>query len=196
MARMHTEALPDAFLPSLGPGFLTRLYRALATDPQAVVLVAEGGDGVVGFAAGVPSVGAFYRRFARIHGPAAGLLAAPRLARPSVARRLLETMRYPARAVGEVGALPDAELLSIAVDPAVRTGGTGRALADGVLHGLAELGAEQIKVVVGSANEGANQFYERVGFRHAGRLSVHQGTPSDVWIRPCPSSSPSPSRSS
>jgi glycosyltransferase involved in cell wall biosynthesis/ribosomal protein S18 acetylase RimI-like enzyme len=191
MARLHAEQLPDAFLPTLGHRFLTRLYRALAADPQAVALVAETVDGVVGFAAGVASVGGFYRRFARRHGLAAALAAAPRLARPSVLRRLLETVRYPEQATGRPSPLPDAELLSIAVAPSCRTGGTGRALADGVLQGLAERGAAEIKVVVGAANGGANRFYERVGFRAAGQLSVHQGTPSNVWIRSCHSSSPS-----
>jgi glycosyltransferase involved in cell wall biosynthesis/ribosomal protein S18 acetylase RimI-like enzyme len=195
MARLHAGGMPDAFLPTLGNGFLTRLYRALATDPQAVALVAEDVDGVVGFAAGVVSVGGFYRRFARRHGVAAGFAAAPRLARPSVARRLLETVRYPAQG-GSAEPLPDAELLSIAVAPGRRSGGTGRALADGLLRGLAERGAEEIKVVVAAANGGANRFYARVGFRPAGQLSVHQGTPSNVWIMPCHSSSPSPSRSS
>jgi glycosyltransferase involved in cell wall biosynthesis/ribosomal protein S18 acetylase RimI-like enzyme len=190
MARLHAEELPDAFLPTLGYRFLTRLYRALVADPQAVALVAET-DGVVGFAAGVASVGGFYRRFARRHGLSAGLAAAPRLARPSVLRRLLETVRYPEQAIGQPSQLPDAELLSIAVAPSCRTGGTGRALADGVLHGLAERGAAEIKVVVGAAHGGANRFYERVGFRPAGQLSVHQGTPSNVWIRSCHSSSPS-----
>jgi glycosyltransferase involved in cell wall biosynthesis/ribosomal protein S18 acetylase RimI-like enzyme len=194
MARLHADGMPDAFLPTLGPRFLARLYRALATDPEAVALVAEGVDGVVGFAAGVPSVGGFYRRFARGHGPAAALAAAPRLVRPSVARRLLETVRYPADA-GD-GQLPDAELLSIAVAPAVRAGGTARALADGVLAGLAGRGVGDIKVVVGAANQGANRFYAKVGFREAGQLTVHQGTPSNVWIRSCHSSSPSPSASS
>jgi ribosomal protein S18 acetylase RimI-like enzyme len=195
MARLHADGMPDAFLPTLGPRFLARLYRALATDPEAVALVAEGVDGVVGFAAGVTSVGGFYRRFARGHGPAAALAAAPRLVRPSVARRLLETVRYPGDADGN-GHLPDAELLSIAVAPAFRAGGTGRALADGVLAGLAGRGADDIKVVVGAANQGANRFYARVGFREAGQLTVHQGTPSNVWIRSCHSSSPSPSPSS
>jgi GNAT superfamily N-acetyltransferase len=123
-------------------------------------------------------------------------MAAPRLLRPSVLRRLLETMRYPATATGPDGPLPDAELLSIAVAPGCRTGGTGRALADGVLRGLAERGAVELKVVVGAANGGANRFYEKVGFHPAGHLSVHQGTPSNVWIRSCHSLSPSPSRSS
>ncbi|HEV8374142.1 MAG TPA: GNAT family N-acetyltransferase [Actinomycetota bacterium] len=195
MARLHAEELPDAFLPTLGHRFLTQLYRALVADPQAVALVAETVDGVVGFAAGVASVGGFYRRFARRHGLSAALAAAPRLARPRVLRRLLETVRYPERATGQPSPLPDAELLSIAVAPTCRTGGTGRALADGVLQGLAERGAAEIKVVVGAANRGANRFYERVGFRPAGQLSVHQGTPSNVWIRSCHSSSPSRSPS-
>ena len=198
MARLHADGMPDAFLPTLGPRFLARLYRALATDPEAVALVAEGVDGVVGFAAGVPSVGGFYRRFARGHGPAAALAAAPRLVRPSVARRLLETVRYPAQETNGDGngRLPDAELLSIAVAPGFRAGGTGRALADGVLTGLAGRGVDDIKVVVGAAIQGANRFYAKVGFTEAGQLTVHQGTPSKVWIRSCRSSSPSPSPSS
>ncbi|HEX4907427.1 MAG TPA: GNAT family N-acetyltransferase, partial [Actinomycetes bacterium] len=195
MARLHADGMPEAFLPTLGPRFLARLYRALAADPDAVALVAEGVGGVVGFAAGVPSVGGFYRRFARGHGPAAALAAAPRLVRPGVARRLLETVRYPAAGNGH-GPMPDAELLSIAVAPGWRAGGTGRALADGVLDGLAGRGVDDIKVVVGAANQGANRFYAKVGFREAGRLTVHQGTPSNVWIRSCRSSSPSPSPSS
>jgi ribosomal protein S18 acetylase RimI-like enzyme len=113
-----------------------------------------------------------------------------------VARRLLETVRYPAQP-GETGApLPDAELLSIAVAPGRRSGGTGRTLADALLRGLAERGAGEVKVVVGAANGGANRFYAKVGFRPAGQLFVHQGTPSNVWIMPCHSSSPSPSGSS
>jgi glycosyltransferase involved in cell wall biosynthesis/ribosomal protein S18 acetylase RimI-like enzyme len=191
MARLHADGMPGAFLPTLGQRFLARLYQALATDPQAVALVAEGPDGVVGFAAGVVSVGGFYRRFAGRHGPAAAVAAAPRLVRPAVLASLLETVRYPARAATpEVVGLPDAELLAIAVDPSARAGGTGRALADGVLDGLGARGAGQVKVVVGAANGGANRFYERVGFQPAGQLSVHQGTPSNVWIRSCHSSSP------
>jgi glycosyltransferase involved in cell wall biosynthesis/ribosomal protein S18 acetylase RimI-like enzyme len=196
MARLHADGMPDAFLPALGHGFLTRLYRALVADPQAVALVADGDGEVVGFASGVASVGGFYRRFARRHGLAAALAAAPRLVRPSVLRRLLETVRYPSSSAAELGPLPDAELLSIAVAPSSRTGGTGRALADGILLGLAERGAAEIKVVVGAANEGANRFYAKVGFRPAGQLSVHQGISSNVWIRPCHSSSLSASHSS
>jgi glycosyltransferase involved in cell wall biosynthesis/ribosomal protein S18 acetylase RimI-like enzyme len=193
IARLHTDGMPDAFLPTLGRRFLHRLYRALAGDPRAVALVAETPQGVVGFAAGVVSVGDFYRRFAVRHGPAAAVVAAPRLVRPTVARRLLETVRYPAQPATPAARLPDAELLAIAVTREARAGGTGRALADGVLDGLARRGAGEVKVVVGAANVGANRFYAKVGFQPAGQLFVHQGTPSNVWIRSCRSSLPSPS---
>src|SRR4029450_13603710 len=32
MARLHADGMPEAFLPTLGPLFLARLYQALATD--------------------------------------------------------------------------------------------------------------------------------------------------------------------
>jgi ribosomal protein S18 acetylase RimI-like enzyme len=175
--------MPTAFLPALGDGFLRRLYRAATRDPDAVALVAEDGGRVVGFAAAAPSVGGFYRRFARHGGLAAALVAAPHLVRPSVLRRAIETARYPA----DAGALPQAELLSIAVDPARRSNGVGSALTRAIARELAERGVREFKVVVGTDNEGANRFYERQGFRPAGRTSVHEGVASNVWVMACPS---------
>ena len=199
MARLHALGLPDAFLPRLGERFLARLYRALASDPAAVALVAEDPSGVVGMATGVVSVRRFYRRFALRHGLAAAVAAAPRLTRPATLRRLRETAAYPAATPDATHApgvpLPDAELLSIAVAPGHRGDGVGKALAEGIVHGLGARGAPDLKVVVAAANQAANRFYAKVGFHLSGQLTVHQGTPSKVWIMPCHSSSPSPSRS-
>ena len=177
MARIHRQALPDAFLPALGDRFLRRLYRALVTDPQSVALVADDGSTVVGFAAGTASVRGFYRRFRRTHGLRAALAVGPRVLRPSVLRRFRETSQYPA---GLNGA--DAELLSIAVAPGMEARGIGGPLAHGILRGLKDLGAQEVRVVVAASNERANRFYRRLGFRHAGELAVHRGTPSNVWV--------------
>ena len=192
LARLHRESLPDAFLPSLGDGFLRRLYRALASDREAVALVAEGGDGVVGFATGVPSVRRFYRRFYLRHGLQALLAASPRLLRREVVRRVRETAHYPALP----GAIPDAELLSIAVAPAFRAVGVGRVLAANIVDGLARRGAGEVKVVVGADNEQANRFYAKIGFSQRDSIQVHDGRASNVWVIRCHSSSPSRSQSS
>ena len=192
LARLHRESMPGAFLPSLGDGFMRRVYRALAEDPRAVLVVAENGAGPVGFASGVTSVRSFYRRFYRRHGIAAVVRAAPRLLRPSVLRRVRETAHYPQGS----GTLPDAELLSIAVGEGARGRGLGGTLARGILEGLADRGAPSVKVVVGADNEPANRLYGRLGFGHAGRIAVHDGIASNVWIHPWHSSSPSVSDSS
>lgn len=186
LATLHRQSLPDSFLPSLGDQFLRRLYRALASDPEAVTLVAERASRVIGFATAVPSVRAFYHRFYRRHGLAAALVAAPRILRPGMLRRVRQTAGYPATAES----LPDAELLAIAVAADQRGTGVGRILADGVLEGLARNGVANVKVLVPADNEQANHFYERVGFRHVTQMALHDGRYSNVLVFTCLSPSP------
>jgi ribosomal protein S18 acetylase RimI-like enzyme len=100
--------------------------------------------------------------------------------------KLRETGTYPDAS----RSLPDSELLSIAVDGRLRSRGVGRQLAERILDGLARRGVREIKVVVGAENEEANRFYERIGFQHRANLFVHDGTPSNVLVFQCHSSSP------
>jgi glycosyltransferase involved in cell wall biosynthesis/GNAT superfamily N-acetyltransferase len=181
MARLHRESLSTAFLPSLGEGFMTQLYRGLVADPSTETVVADRVGRVVGFAAATPSVTASFRRFLVRRGVLAGLAAAPALIDREVRARAGETFSYPSATDG----LPDAEILAIAVEPEARAEGVGRALAEAALQGLARRGVAQCKVVVGADNDGANRFYERVGFRPVTAISVHAGSPSNVWVAPC-----------
>jgi glycosyltransferase involved in cell wall biosynthesis/ribosomal protein S18 acetylase RimI-like enzyme len=181
LARLHRESMPTAFLPALGEGFLRELYRAIATEPGGAAFVAEDGPHVIGFVAGASSVREFYGRFYRRHGLRAGIAAAPRLLRPSVLRRFRETVSYPARSAD----LPDAELLSIAVDDRSREKGLGRRLARALLDDLARRGVEEVKVVVDASNVAANGLYEAVGFRHAREIAVHDGVVSNIWVASC-----------
>jgi glycosyltransferase involved in cell wall biosynthesis/ribosomal protein S18 acetylase RimI-like enzyme len=187
LAELHREALPDSFLPSLGVRFLRRLYRALASDSEAITLVAERDSRVIGFATGVPSVRAFYRRFYRRHGIPAALILAPRIFRPHALRRARQTARYPANA----RSLPQAELLAIAVASEQRGTGIGETLAHGIIDELSRHGVKQVKVLVASDNLRANRFYERIGFRPATQVDLHEGRSSNVLVITCPSSSPS-----
>ena len=183
MARIHRESMPTAFLPTLGDRFLRRLYRTATLDRRAVTLVAATRGEVVGFATAVPSVRAFYRRFALRDGVAAGLAAAPALVRPSVYRRAIETARYPSGS----DTLPAAELLSIAVAGPYRSQGVGIELMTAAGRSLAHHGVREYKVVVGADNAGANRFYERLAVGPAERMDVHDGVASNVWVLACPS---------
>jgi glycosyltransferase involved in cell wall biosynthesis/ribosomal protein S18 acetylase RimI-like enzyme len=179
LARLHRE-IPYAFLSRLGDGFLRELYYGLVTDRDTTVLVAEADDGrIAGFVAGAPSVSAFYRRFMVRHGLWAAAAALPAIARqPLLIPKLLETTRYPSTAA----ALPAAELLSIAVAPGSRGTGVGRLLVTALLTAMGDRGTTTVKVVVREENEGANRFYRSLRFRPAGKVVLHDGRPSNVWV--------------
>jgi glycosyltransferase involved in cell wall biosynthesis/ribosomal protein S18 acetylase RimI-like enzyme len=192
LARIHRRTLGGAFLPVLGERFLAELYRAAADDPEAVVCIAERNGTTVGFAAGVRSVPRFYRRFLLRHGLRAAIAVVPRALRPDVLRRIVETARYPI----STSDLPEAELLSICVEPGSRRNGIGRRLAARVMDGLSELGADEVKVVVDAENAAANRLYGSLGFLAERSIRIHRGTTSTVWVIECRSSSRSRSLSS
>lgn len=177
MADLHGSAIATGFLPTLGKAFMRVLYRALVADPESVVLVAEDGAGPNGFVAGVRSTSRFYRRFARRYALRAGLAALPRLVRPSVIRRVWESLTYGAQEE-EV----PAELLSLAVAPDCRGRGIGLDLGREL---LVRLGEDSVRVVVGHDNRGAIRAYERMGFVPVRTIEVHRGERSEVleWSR-------------
>ena len=103
------------FLASLGPRFLTRLYRRVALFDGSFLLIADVRGTSGGFIAGALDVGAFYKTFLLHDGLLAALGSAPRLVRAWP--RALETLRHGSNEKPESGT---AELLSVAVDPRAR----------------------------------------------------------------------------
>ena len=182
LARLHRAVFPGGVLPSLGERFLARLYRAFATDAGTVAVVAADGPKVIGLAIAVVSSRRFSLRFALRHGAAAAVAAAPSLLEPAVLRRALETARM---SVGDT--LPGARLIALAVDPARQREGIGRRLVADVVDRLAARGAPEVALVTEVRNDGANAFYETLGFRRGGEISVHDDVPSNVWVARCPS---------
>jgi glycosyltransferase involved in cell wall biosynthesis/ribosomal protein S18 acetylase RimI-like enzyme len=184
MARLHRE-IPYAFIGDLGTAFLRVFYRALIADRSGCVFVAEDRSGVVGFIAGTTSTRAFNRRFARRHGVAAVLAAAPALVRPRVLRKALESVRY----AGGKEEWPDAELVSIALSPEARGNGLGTSLTMALVEAMEERGIEELRVMARLENQAANAFYRRLGSRPVGTVTVHDGKPSQIWVIECRSSS-------
>ena len=173
-ARLHAEAIADGFLSSLGPTFLTLLYRRIASWPRSFLFVAEEDGVVVGQAAATEDVGALYRQFLVRDGALAGAVAAPRLLRRW--RSVVETLRYPSG----TERLPRAELLAVAVDDGHRGRGIGRALVLAANDELARRGVADARVVVASSNGAALALYRSSGFRQSATIRLHAGTASEV----------------
>jgi ribosomal protein S18 acetylase RimI-like enzyme len=175
MARLHATEIGEGFLPELGDRFLGHLYRRVVRSPSSFAFVVDDGAGVVGFAAGAENLRALYRSFLVRDGIAVVLAAGPRIARSW--RRVVETLRYPARDGAD---LPAAELIAIAVGPGARGRGLGRELVATVTAEFARRGVTAARVVAGADNEAALRLYRACGFRTAATLQVHRGTASEV----------------
>ena len=180
VAALHAEGIASGFLASLGQGFLTQLYAAIPACPAGFGFVAldEAGD-VQGFIACASSTGTLYkqslrRRFLPMAWPLLRFML-----RPSVIKRMINTLRYPA----EVGdAVPAAELLSIVITPALRGQGAGKALVAAATDEFRRRGIDRYKVAVWDQNEGANAFYKSCGFEFA-LAREHHGLGMHLYVR-------------
>jgi len=185
-ARLHIIGQPGTFLSSLGPGVLTVLYRTLPQSPVGfgfgVIEEAreQGREGCVpleGFVAATSSVGALFGEMAtrRFFAFAPALLA--RVARrPALFGRLWQTLLYPLqvqepRSGG--GGPPPAELLSIMVEPALRSHGLGALLLEALLHECRRREIRALDVTVESRNAGARRFYAHHGFASSKAFDLH-----------------------
>lgn len=182
LAHLHRTGIDTGFLAGLGIRFLRRLYRALVRWPEAVVMVAEDGDRVVGFVAGVEDTGRFYRNFLLRHGPMAALAAFPRLLHPRMLWRAWETLRYGTVSAGGTTDVGRAELLSMAVVAHARGRGIGYRLGNEFLHRMQEAGVDRMKVVVGTDNGPAIAAYAKMGFQRDGIVEVHGREISEVMV--------------
>jgi ribosomal protein S18 acetylase RimI-like enzyme len=172
-ARLHAGQISEGFLASLGPGFLTRLYRRVARSPGSFLIVADEDGDQIGFLAGTLDVGKLYKRFLVRDGAVAAIASAPRLLRAW--RRALETLRHGGHQTARGGS---AELLAIAVDPRWRSRGVGALLVESFLGEVRLGGARAAHVVVGASNGPAIALYQRSGFEAAETFELHQGTMS------------------
>lgn len=179
-ARLHAERIGEGFLVTLGPRFLTRLYRRVARSPGGVLLLAVDGERVVGFVAATTSTRRLYAEFLRHDAVPAGLAAAPAILRSP--RRVWETWRYGSG--DDHGDLPEAEVLSIAVAHDAAGRGVGAALLAAALAALGDRGVPSAQVVTAVGNDAAIALYERGGFRRHARTEVHAGVAQEVLVWP------------
>jgi ribosomal protein S18 acetylase RimI-like enzyme len=181
VASMHADRIGEGFLVTLGPQFLRRLYRRIALSPHAVLVVADDGEQIIGFAAAATSTRSLYGDFLRHDALPAGFAAAPAVLRHP--RRVWETLRYGTVGDGDKD-LPGAEVLSVAVAADAGGQGIGSAVLAATLEQLTRAGTPAVRVVTAVGNDAALAMYERAGFRRRSRTEVHAGVPQEVLVWP------------
>lgn len=178
---LHVENIARGFLSTLGPAFLELLYQAIDEATEAVLITEEQDGRVVGFVAGGLGMAAIYRQLLR-HPLRLVKSLLPSLIRPERIRRMLEVAMYGSRASSE-SPLPRAELLSIAVDPIARRTGVAARLYSRLQREFAARGIDAFRITVGDSLGPAHKYYQRMGAVPVGRIEVHAGESSSVYVQ-------------
>jgi len=181
IARLHAEALAGDFLPSLGPAFLTTLYRGILELNLGFGFVAPGtAEDIAGFVIATDDSRSLFRklitrRFFRLTWQVGVAL----LHHPRLVVRSVETFLYPSK---EGTHTPAAELLVIAVNAGDRNKGIGVALVECLDESMHQRKIARYKVTVLAANEAAQRFYRRLGFVLATQFVMY-GRPWNLFVR-------------
>lgn len=181
VAALHAANINQGFLAKLGVPFLALMYRAIDEATDSVLLVEEQGGRVIGFVSGGLGMGPIYRRMLR-HPIRLGLSLLPSLLDPKRLKRIVEILRYGGGSRSPSG-MPHAELLSIAVDPVARGTGVAERLYRRLQGHFAQLGVPAFRITVGDSLTPAHRYYQRMGAKAIGRVEVHAGEGSVVYVQ-------------
>lgn len=180
VAELHAASINQGFLATLGVPFLSLMYRAIDRAHDSVLLTEVNNNRVVGFVSGAVGMGPIYREML-CHPLRLMWSLAPSLVRPSRIWRILETLRY-SRGKETPKDWPDAELLSIAVDPVMRGKGLAELLYRRLEDHFIEQGRPAFRIIVGKALAPAHRYYRRMGAVPIGTIEVHAGEESIVYV--------------
>ncbi len=180
VAKLHKNLIKTGFLSQLGEKFLSVLYSSMVTSPNAFCIVAIENGRVIGFISGAISVRKFYKEFvSKNFFEILVLLIIKMIQNPIVLIRALETAMYSG---GKHSLeMPEAELLSVAVDKNYHGKGVSKVLFEELVKEFRRRGVKKFKVVVGEPLIRAQKYYEKLGGRFIGEIEVHKGTKSKVY---------------
>lgn len=177
IARIHAQALSGDFLPSLGVRFLRVFYEGALDQGVGFGFVHQDDRssqedlGPRGFVFGSANTRALFKRVMLSRMLALSFAAMPAVLRhPLLLRNVAETFLYP----GKEGQTPhQAELVVIGVDAALRGQRIGEALVGELNRAFRAQGVQAYKVTVLQSNQGANRFYQRLGFQFSFEFTLY-----------------------
>ena len=178
VAALHRDGIHTGFLSSLGSRFLAELYAAIPAAPCGFGYVAVRNGRVLAFVACAERLGRLYKQALRKRGVRMAWAMVPRVFRPSVFQRVIETLFYPARMEEK---FPSAEVLSIVAVPEARGSGLAGELMRRAFDEFRRRGIPSVKVQVFAGNAGAKRFYEKCGFVLAGQKQHHENL-LDIYV--------------
>ena len=178
IATLHISNLDQSFLASLGPTFLSEVYRAMDRSESAALLYETIDGNIVGFISGGTSMKPIYQTMFK-RSTRWGFALAIKLLSPSRLKKVIDILRYGQK---HDDSLPDAELFSIAIAPSARGTGVAKKLYGRLNHAFKAQGIDCFHIIVGEDLTAAHKFYLKMGARVVSELELHACQKSKVYV--------------
>jgi ribosomal protein S18 acetylase RimI-like enzyme len=179
-ASLHINSISTGFISSLGTNFVTALYDAISEDSNSFGFVAIEDGKVLGFVAFSTNLSKLYKYVALKKGFKFAFVLIKSMLSLRVVKKVWDNLFYPSKM--KKMDLPDAELLSISVDPEGRGKGIAKQLIDAGFKECRKRKIGSVKVLVASENLPANQLYQKCGFELATQIESH-GVKSNIYVK-------------
>lgn len=171
VAKIHQQALSGDFLPGLGEEFLVALYEANLNREDALVTVYHDGGKIWGFVMGTVNFKKFFLSTLFSNWWKFSFIIARRLiAKPYLLSKVLQTFLYSQKEKSDI----NAELVVIAVDNSTQGRGIGTELVKALESKFKKLGINRYKVTTLKRYQGANRFYQKLGFTLVSSFSLYK----------------------
>lgn len=171
LAALHAAALPDDFLPSLGAGFLERVYYpATFTSTHGVHFVARTGQRAIGFVTIAHKTSAFTGDVLR-----GRLFELARCAVVAALRRPAHLLQSAEVLWSVIATRPDpieGEIVLIAVSADARGRGVGKALVRSAIEYLRRNSVAQCRTKTLAANAPVIAMYQKLGWHIQDRFRL------------------------
>lgn len=179
IGQLHISGIPTGFISSLGLGFVTALYEAIAKDKNSFGFVAVEDDRILGFVAFSTNLSKLYKYVIFKKGFRFGFILARKMLSIETIKKVWANLFYPKK-MKQMN-LPDAELLSIVVATDGQGKGIGTKLIEAGLKECCKRNIDKVKVLVAADNEPANRLYKKCGFGLVQQIKSH-GTLSNIYV--------------
>ncbi len=180
ISNLHIHGISTGFISSLGPKFLTCLYKAISRHDKSFCLIAEENNNILGFVAFTEDLKSLYKLALKKYSLSFIFAVGMKLLSPKIIKRITQNLFYPSKS--EKLNLPKAELLSIAVAPQAQGRGLATQLVQAGFEECKKRGIDKVKVLVAAENQPANKLYQKCGFDLAAQVDSH-GILSNIYVK-------------
>ena len=170
VAALHAAAINTGFISSMPPSFIQCLYQSIADSPHNFGFVYEENTEILGFICCSTDTKRMFREILWQSGFRFVFLLWRQIFNVSVVKKICNNIFYPNKF--KVG-LPQAEILSVAVERRAKGKGVGKTLMQMVIAECRKRKILAIKALTDAKNEGSNCYYQKCGFYLVDKVKHH-----------------------